>query len=171
LEVAQGGDEVHEVFPDEWIDLLTDIYEVLGRFVVVVYPVEEGMPDHLFVQRFAALEEGHGLEEVENRLGFQRFSGEQIASRFCSLRFLRRAEKVALLFEEQIDGLIEASAMDLPDQGRESHNDSSGRNCTREPRWSSHDSIIEQELRRFFTGGRTVRGWQGAGADWRDELR
>lgn len=92
----------------------------------MVDPIEKGVPDHLFVESFAPLEQSHCFEKVEDWFGFQNLTCEQITSSFDALSFLGGAEEVIFLPEEEVDGLIEACAMDLPRKCSEGEDGSGG---------------------------------------------
>ena len=126
LKLAQGGHERDEVLPDERVNILTGLDQVLRRFIIMIDPIEEGVPDHLFVESFASLQESHCFEKVEDRFGFQNLTCEQTMRSLDALSFLGSPEEVIFLSEEEVDGLIEACAMDLPGKRSEGE-DGSGR--------------------------------------------
>ena len=112
----QAFDEDGQVLPGEWIEGLPLANDVLAGFEIAIDPVEKRVLDELLVERSAALEEGHGFEEVEDWFGFEKASGEQVGCGFYALSALCRPEEVGFEAEEQIDGLVEACPPDLPEK-------------------------------------------------------
>ena len=118
--------------------------ESLCRLIGMVDPVEEGVFNDLAIEGSTAQEQGHGFEEVQNRFGFEDLSAEQVAGGFDPLQPFSRAEEVVLETEKKIDRLVEARALDLPDEPAQSEDHTCGRDRYGQPGRDSHDRMITE---------------------------